>query len=77
MSCDLRSFEVEVNSAICKGCGYCSQVCSLGVFDRSDRFNPIGYQPLVAAQPERCMGCLRCLYICPDFCVTIREAVGK
>ena len=74
LSCDLRNFRVEVNPAVCKGCGYCWEVCSLDVFSRSDQFNPGGYRPARVVRPERCIGCLRCLYICPDFAITIRDS---
>lgn len=73
LSCDLRSFEVAVDGLLCKDCGYCAEVCGLEVFSRSAEFNPSGYRPAVASNAERCMGCLRCLYICPDFAITIRE----
>ena len=77
LSCDLREFDVTVNEAACKDCGYCREVCGLEIFARSDRFNPGGYRPTVAAQAERCIGCLKCLYICPDFAITIRDRLEK
>ncbi|HMA07487.1 MAG TPA: 4Fe-4S dicluster domain-containing protein, partial [Ramlibacter sp.] len=73
LSCDLRSFDVKVDAAVCKDCGYCSEVCGLDVFTRSDQFNASGYQPAVAARAEQCIGCLNCLYICPDFAITITD----
>lgn len=73
LSCDLRDFDVTINALICKDCGYCREVCSLGIFEQSTDFNPSGYKPAVAIHPERCIGCLRCLYICPDFAITIQE----
>lgn len=73
LSCDLRDYSVEVDAALCKDCGYCKEVCTLGVFAQSDVFNPSGYQPMVAANTERCMGCLNCLYICPDFAIEIKK----
>jgi formate dehydrogenase beta subunit len=72
-SCDLRDVEVTVNDLICKDCGYCREVCSLGIFEQSANFNPSGYKPAVAAHMDKCIGCLRCLYICPDFAITINE----
>lgn len=72
LSCDLREFEVTVNGSICKGCGYCREVCSLGVFELSGEFNSLGYRPAVAAHTDNCVGCLRCLYICPDFAITVK-----
>ncbi len=76
LSCDLRDFEVTVNAAICKDCGYCREICHLGVFEQSEDFNAGGYKPAVAANTERCIGCLRCLYICPDFAIAVKAADG-
>jgi len=73
LSCDLRSFDVIINTLICKDCGYCREVCSLGIFEQSPDFNPSGYKPAVAVHTDQCIGCLRCLYICPDFAITIQE----
>ena len=77
LSCDLCDYEVAVNAVHCKDCGYCQEVCTLGVFEQSDRFNPSGYKPAEAVHAERCVGCLRCLYICPDFSITIREKAQR
>lgn len=73
LSCDLREFDVEVNPVVCKDCGYCHEVCGLDVFGRSNEFNASGYLPAVVEAAQRCIGCLRCLYICPDFAITITE----
>ncbi len=72
LACDLREFSVEVNYTICKGCGYCHEVCTLDVFRTSGTFNSQGYRPAVAASTERCVGCLRCLYVCPDFAIRVK-----
>jgi NADPH-dependent glutamate synthase beta subunit-like oxidoreductase/NAD-dependent dihydropyrimidine dehydrogenase PreA subunit len=79
LSCDLRAFDVQVDAALCKDCGYCKEVCTLGVFERSEDFNASGYRPYLATRAENCIGCLRCLYICPDFAITVsdkREALA-
>jgi formate dehydrogenase beta subunit len=73
LSCDLCDFDVTINGLICKDCGYCHEVCSLGIFEQSADFNPSGYKPAVAVHTDQCIGCLRCLYICPDFAITIEE----
>lgn len=76
LSCDLRSYDVIINGLICKDCGYCREVCSLNLFEQSADFNPSGYKPAVAVHTDQCIGCLRCLYICPDFAIKIQEKKG-
>jgi NADPH-dependent glutamate synthase beta subunit-like oxidoreductase/NAD-dependent dihydropyrimidine dehydrogenase PreA subunit len=73
LSCDLLKYGVQVDAALCKDCGYCKQVCGLDVFTRSDEFNGGGYRPYLAANPENCIGCLRCIYICPDFAISVGD----
>ena len=73
LACDVREFTVEVDPLLCKECGYCREVCSLNVFTSSEVFNPSGYRPLTAKDTQRCVGCLRCVYICPDFAVSIQN----
>ena len=73
LSCDRVAFDVEVNPVVCKDCGYCQEVCRLDVFERSEEFNASGYQSAVATRAERCVGCLNCLYICPDFAITLTQ----
>jgi len=73
LSCDLLAFDVQVDAALCKDCGYCDEVCGLEVFARSDSYHASGYRPYIAAHADRCIGCLRCIYICPDFAITVRD----
>ncbi len=70
---DIRVYTVEINPVVCKGCGYCQEMCPKGVFATSDTFNASGYKPTAVINPDRCVGCLKCLYICPDFAITIRS----
>lgn len=73
LACDLRDFKVEVDGKACKECGYCMEACTLGVFAPADYFNDRGYKPVVAAHSERCIGCLACFYVCPDFAIDIQR----
>ena len=68
-----RQYTVEVNPVICKGCGYCREMCLKGIFATSNSFNASGYKPSVVTSSDRCVGCLKCLYVCPDFAITIQE----
>jgi NAD-dependent dihydropyrimidine dehydrogenase PreA subunit len=73
LACDIRQYTVEVNAAICKDCGYCRELCHMDIFAVSDSFNAGGYKPAVVKSSDRCVGCLKCLYVCPDFAITIKE----
>lgn len=77
LACDLRQYKVEVSAAVCKGCGYCREVCALEVFGLADTFNAQGYRPAVVKEADRCMGCLRCLYVCPDFAISVEDPLSK
>jgi len=72
--CDAREFMVTVYDSGCKDCSYCMEVCQLGVFESSERFNEKGYRSVQAAHPERCVGCMQCFYACPDFSIEVKVA---
>ncbi|MCG0277912.1 MAG: FAD-dependent oxidoreductase [Thermanaeromonas sp.] len=76
LACDIRTYRVEVDGQACKECGYCIEVCKLGVFAPADYFNDRGYKPMVAAKTEKCIGCLDCFFICPDFAINIQKVDG-
>jgi len=73
LSCDTRHYEVEVDPVICKACGYCREMCHMDTFGVSDTFNASGYKPSVVKRSDHCVGCLKCLYVCPDFAITIND----
>lgn len=73
LACDIRQYTVEVNPVICKECGYCHEMCHMGIFATSDSFNASGYKPSIVTSSDHCVGCLKCLYVCPDFAITIQE----
>jgi NAD-dependent dihydropyrimidine dehydrogenase PreA subunit len=75
-SCDARQFRVLVDEEACKECGYCAEVCGMGVFEAGQRFNKKGYRPYLAKNTERCVGCVLCFYVCPDFSIELTEARG-
>ncbi len=75
LNCDARFFEVTVFTDNCKACGYCIEVCKMGVFDISAEFNKRGVRPVKVQKSERCVGCLLCFYVCPDFAIEIEEVI--
>jgi NAD-dependent dihydropyrimidine dehydrogenase PreA subunit len=76
LMCDVRRFQVMVNPDHCKECGYCVEVCRMGAFSPADAFNAKGYRPMACKSSDRCIGCLKCYFACPDFAIDIMEVTG-
>jgi len=70
--CDYRQFTVDLDFEGCKECGYCRNVCRMEVFAPGTRFNAKGYRPMEVKNPKNCVGCMKCFYSCPDFCIEIK-----
>ena len=68
-----KCFKPEVNSALCKECGYCCEVCEQDVFENSEMFNQAGYRYIIAKHAENCNGCMKCFLICPDFAILVEQ----
>lgn len=60
---------VHVDTARCKGCGFCIEFCPPRVLEFSAEFNPQGYHPPRVARPDECTGCDLCGLYCPDFAI--------
>ncbi len=60
---------VVINSARCKGCGFCAQFCPTGVLAMSQGLNLKGYHPPTAINAALCSGCDLCGMYCPDFAI--------
>ena len=74
--CDARRFAVVVYPENCKGCGYCLEVCTLGIFSQANFFNKKGYRPVEAKDSRKCVGCLQCFFACPDYAIDVEEVTG-
>ncbi|MBP2626689.1 MAG: hypothetical protein H6Q68_1400 [Firmicutes bacterium] len=73
MATTKKTFDVIVEHNACKGCGYCKEVCGVKVFENAQELNSQGYRYMTAAHREKCVGCLRCFMVCPDFAITVNE----
>ena len=72
LECDARSFDVILNTEYCKECGYCSEVCGVGIFGSADTFNEKGYRPAEVKSSAWCVGCFKCYFACPDFAIDVK-----
>ena len=75
-----RSIEISIHRSLCKGidgCGLCMHVCPADVYVRSDDMTSRGVHTPVAAHPDRCSGCKRCVIFCPDFAIVVETGNSK
>ena len=68
-----KKFKTEVIIKLCKGCGYCKEVCPKGVFEYAGALNPQGYDYTVTPGTDNCIGCGACVMTCPDFAIRVTE----
>jgi NAD-dependent dihydropyrimidine dehydrogenase PreA subunit len=69
----MNKFEIDLDGSACKACGYCKIVCPGDVYRQGKNLSKKGYYFYIADNPENCTGCMRCFYMCPDFCLEIHQ----
>jgi len=57
----------------CKGCGFCIEFCPKDVLAASEEYNKRGVHPPVVVNPDDCINCKQCEYICPDFAIYVED----
>ena len=62
------STEVYLNPDLCRNCGLCIDMCSMGVFANTDE----GVYPL---KSHLCIACFKCNDFCPENAITTRFVV--
>ena len=67
------SYQYQIDSNRCKGCGLCITVCPKSVLELANELNAKGYYPAYQARPEDCIYCATCCRMCPDVAITIAE----
>ena len=60
------SFQPEVDSDKCIGCGECVEVCPVEVFELQD-------EKAVPVNAEECLGCESCVEVCEQGAITVEE----
>lgn len=61
------SYEIEINYKWCKKCGLCAKYCPGSVYEQ----DPFG-KP-TAVNKDKCVGCMQCVYRCPDFAIEVTK----
>ena len=69
---------IEINEALCKGCGLCVTVCPRNIIAlQQDKLNIKGFHPAGVEQMDRCIGCAFCATICPDSAIEVWKEGGR
>jgi 2-oxoglutarate ferredoxin oxidoreductase subunit delta len=62
---------VVINTGRCKGCDLCVVACPSDVLILGKEVNTKGYHYAQMQNPDDCIGCANCGYVCPDGCITV------
>ena len=62
---------VVIDTGRCKGCNLCVVACPASVLALGKQVNAKGYNYSQVVQPDDCIGCANCGYVCPDGCITV------
>lgn len=63
---------IVVNEERCKGCNLCVVSCPSDVLELQPQImNQKGYHYAYMKNPDDCIGCANCGYVCPDACITV------
>jgi len=68
-----KNYTVVVDTQTCKACGYCKELCPKNVYEQGKDINTTGYMFMTASEQDKCIGCLTCVMVCPDFAITVEE----
>jgi 2-oxoglutarate ferredoxin oxidoreductase subunit delta len=64
---DKKNMQVVINTAWCKGCGICIELCPKEALTKDAK------EKAVWQYPEKCNRCGLCELRCPDLAITIRD----
>lgn len=60
-----KTFTVEIDLDLCKGCVRCVNACPKKLLKMSDTINSMGF-PVAIYAGKGCIGCGACFYGCPE-----------
>lgn len=73
----LPKAEIHIIKDQCKGCGFCIQFCPKKVLEESEEINVRGVHPPKIVDEDKCIICVFCTAVCPDFAIFVVEKPCK
>jgi len=67
---------IIIQEDLCKGCGYCIEICPVAYLKDSNKMNKKGYMVPEIDNTIVCTFCRKCELICPEIAISI-EKEGK
>ncbi len=69
---------IVINNALCKGCGLCIINCKRGCLGFSkDEKSSFGTPVAAFENPDKCIACCVCAWMCPDFAIDVYKFVEE
>lgn len=62
-----KQYDIYINYEWCKRCGICYTFCPTGALSKGELLKPI------VSDRNKCIGCLMCENLCPDFAIAIKQ----
>lgn len=62
---------INVDENLCKGCGYCVSECPKQILALLPAPSRIGFNTVHLVDPEKCIRCRKCEFICPEMAIFI------
>jgi len=75
-NCDARKFNITMYAENCRECGYCFKFCGPQVLSQTSALNSKGYKIVEIQNPDKCVGCLQCFFVCPEYAIEVDEVIG-
>lgn len=66
---------VEINEEYCRGCGFCEIFCSKECIKMSDRVSSLGLPLPDFNNPDDCIACGMCAWMCPHLAIDVFKYV--
>ena len=66
---------IKINENRCGGCGFCEMFCKKECIEMTDRVSVLGLPLPGFINPDDCIACSMCAWMCPHVAIEVYECV--